>query len=86
MRAIAPLEPHVANVLAQFPPWFTRDDDALRAFLASLPPHHRYVVEFRDRSWYDEAVYALLRERGTSLCVHDLRGSETPLVLTGPVL
>ncbi|HEY0380809.1 MAG TPA: DUF72 domain-containing protein [Candidatus Elarobacter sp.] len=86
MRAIAPLEPRIANVLAQFPPWFARDDDALRSFLDALPAHHRYVVEFREPSWYDEAVYALLRARGISLCVHDLRGSITPLVLTGPVL
>jgi uncharacterized protein YecE (DUF72 family) len=86
MRAIAPLEPHLANVLAQFPPWFARDDDALRSFLDTLPAHHRYVVEFRDPSWYDDAVYALLRERRISLCLHDLRGSIAPLVLTGPVL
>ncbi|HWT07253.1 MAG TPA: DUF72 domain-containing protein [Xanthomonadales bacterium] len=86
MRAIAPLEPHVSNVLAQFPPWLARDDDALRAFLDTLPARHRYVVEFRDPSWYDDAVYALLRERGISLCLHDLRGSIAPLVLTGPVL
>jgi uncharacterized protein YecE (DUF72 family) len=44
------------------------------------------VAEFRDPSWYDEAVYALLRERGISLCIHDLRGSATPPELTGPVL
>jgi uncharacterized protein YecE (DUF72 family) len=86
MRAIAPLQPRIANVLAQFPPWFARNDEALRAFLDTLPPQHRYVVEFRDPSWYDDAVYALLRERGISLCVHDLRGSAAPLVVTGPVL
>ena len=86
MRAIAPLAPHVANLLAQFPPFFARDDDALRGFLDTLPPYHRYVVEFRDPSWYHEEVYALLRERGISLCLHDLRGSVAPLVVTGPVL
>ncbi|HEY0393573.1 MAG TPA: DUF72 domain-containing protein [Candidatus Elarobacter sp.] len=86
MARIAPLEPHLANVLAQFPPFFARDDDALRAFLDVLPPQHRYVIEFRDPSWYDEAVYALLRERRMSLCLHDLRGSIAPLVVTGPVL
>ena len=86
MRAIAPLAPRVANILAQFPPFFARDDDALRSFLDTLPPQYRYVVEFRNPSWYAEEVYALLRSRGVSLCVHDLRGSVTPLVLTGPVL
>ncbi|HYZ16357.1 MAG TPA: DUF72 domain-containing protein, partial [Candidatus Acidoferrum sp.] len=85
-RAIAPLAPRIANVLAQFPPWFTRDDEALRSFLDALPAGYRYVVEFRDPSWYEDAVYALLRERGVSLCLHDMRGSETPPVITGPVL
>jgi uncharacterized protein YecE (DUF72 family) len=85
MRAIAPLELHVANVLAQFPPWFARDDDALRGFLDVLPAQHRYVVEFRHPSWYADTVYALLRERGISLCLHDLAGSAAPVVVTGPV-
>ncbi|MEA2688249.1 MAG: hypothetical protein QOD51_856, partial [Candidatus Eremiobacteraeota bacterium] len=86
MTRIAPLELHIANVLAQFPPFFSRDDDALRGFLDTLPSHHRYVVEFRHPSWYAEPVYALLRERGISLCLHDLRGSVAPIVITGPVL
>lgn len=84
--AIAPLAPRVANVLAQFPPWFARDDVALERFLDALPAGHRYVVEFREPSWYAGEVYGRLRARGISLCLHDLRGSVTPLVLTGPVL
>jgi uncharacterized protein YecE (DUF72 family) len=83
---VAPLMPRVANVLAQFPPWLVRDDDALAGFLDALPAGPRYVVEFRHPSWYDEPVYARLRERGISLCLHDLRGSIAPHVLTGPVL
>ena len=86
MGRIAPLAPRIANVLAQFPPTWARDDDALRNFLDTLPPQHRYVVEFRHQSWYDEAVYALLRERGISLCLHDLAASVAPHVVTGPVL
>jgi uncharacterized protein YecE (DUF72 family) len=85
-HAIAPLEPRIAGVLAQFPPWFVRDDDTLRNFLDAVPAGRRYVLEFRDPSWYDERVYALLRERGASLCIHDMHDSETPHVLTGPVL
>jgi uncharacterized protein YecE (DUF72 family) len=83
---IAPLMPRVANVLAQFPPTFARDDDALGGFLEALPAGPRYIAEFREPSWYDEAVYARLRARGISLCLHDLRGSATPAVITGPVL
>lgn len=83
---IAPLMPRVANVLAQFPPTWARDDDALANFLELLPAGPRYVIEFRHPSWYQDDVYARLRKRGFSLCLHDLRGSATPLVLTGPVL
>ncbi|MBV9438730.1 MAG: DUF72 domain-containing protein [Candidatus Eremiobacteraeota bacterium] len=83
---IAPLAPRIGNVLAQFPPTFARDDDALEAFFETLPAGYRFVVEFRHRSWYTEDIYARLRARGFSLCLHDLRGSVAPLVLTGPVL
>ncbi len=86
MQAIAPLEPHIANLLAQFPPTFARDDRALSHFLERLPVRYRYVVEFRHPSWYDDAVYARLRERNISLCLHDLAGSATPHVVTGSVL
>jgi len=37
MQAIEPLRPRVANLLAQFPPWFQRDDRALAAFLDGMP-------------------------------------------------
>ncbi|HEX3467638.1 MAG TPA: DUF72 domain-containing protein [Candidatus Elarobacter sp.] len=86
MERIAPLTPRIANFLAQFPPSWARDDEALRAFLDALPARHRYVVEFRNPSWYHEDVYAILRERGMSLCLHDMRESVAPHVLTGPVL
>lgn len=85
-RRIEPLRTRIANVLAQFPPTWQRDDEALRRFLDALPPGYRFVVEFRHRSWYDPRVYALLRERNVSMCLHDMAESVAPHVLTGPVL
>ncbi len=84
--AVAPLQSKIANVLAQLPPYLERDDAALAQLLAALPPTHRYVVEFRHPSWYAEPVYRALRARGIPLCLHDLAGSVTPHVITGPVL
>ena len=86
MARVAPLTPRVANFLAQFPPFWARDDDALRGFLDTLPRQHRYVIEFRNASWYHDDVYAILRKHGMSLCVHDMRDSIAPHVVTGPVL
>ena len=83
---VGPLMPRVANVLAQFPPTWARDDEALANFLDGLPAGPRYVVEFRHPTWYSDDVYAGLRARGISLCLHDLKGSIAPHVLTGPVL
>ncbi len=83
--AIAPLAPRIANVLAQLPPYLERDDAVLDAFLTALPAGYRYVVEFRHPSWYTDDVYALLRRRGFSLCLHDLAGSVAPHVVTGPI-
>ncbi len=83
--AIAPLATRMANVLVQLPPYLERDDDVLEALLAALPSGYRYVVEFRHASWYADNVYALLRARGFSLCLHDLAGSVAPHVVTGPV-
>jgi len=39
--------------------------------LQSAPKEYRWVVEFRDRRWFCEDVYALLRAYNASLCIHD---------------
>ncbi len=51
-------------ILLQLPPNMTRDDERLTAFLAGLPPNHRWAVEFRHDSWHAEQVEALLRRHG----------------------
>ncbi len=61
----------VAQLLVQFPPYLERDDAHLCAFLDKLPPHHRYVVEFRHPSWHVAHVRDILRERNIALCMHD---------------
>lgn len=74
----------VAQILVQFPPYLTRDDDYLRAFLDKLPAHHRYAVEFRDRSWFAPPVETILRERHMALCIHDYPGIRVPDAITTP--
>jgi uncharacterized protein YecE (DUF72 family) len=41
-------------------------------------------VEFREPSWYDERVYALLRRHRVALCLHDMQGSSSPRAIVGP--
>jgi uncharacterized protein YecE (DUF72 family) len=62
--------PKFGPVLWQLPPTFKRDDERLAGALAKLPPG-RHCFEFRDRSWFVEAVYELLRAHGVALVIGD---------------
>lgn len=65
-------------VLWQLPPLLRRDDDRFAAFLWLLPKRHLHAVEFRDRSWYVEPVFDLLRSRNVALCMSDHRDAPAP--------
>ncbi len=79
------LGPHLGPVLYQLPPHWRCDLNRLRQFLAVLPRDLRHVIEFREPSWYTEAVRDLLTEYGVSFCIHEMRGSESPLWVTAPL-
>lgn len=80
---MAPLNGLAGPTLIQLPPNLERDDARLADALDAVPGGRRVAVEFRHASWWDEAVYALLRQRDVALCLAD-RGSRpiTPLVRT----
>jgi uncharacterized protein YecE (DUF72 family) len=72
-------------VLFQLPPNLKKDVPRLTAFLALLPANHRAAFEFRNDSWFDDAVYAALREAGASLCFSEREdNAPPPLVQTAP--
>jgi uncharacterized protein YecE (DUF72 family) len=58
-------------ILWQLPPNFKRDDERLVRALEQLPRTERHAFEFRDTSWFDRDVYALLREHGVALVIGD---------------
>jgi uncharacterized protein YecE (DUF72 family) len=57
-------------VLWQLPESFRRDDERLAAALRKLPSG-RHCFEFRHQSWFDDDVYALLRDHGVALVIGD---------------
>jgi len=71
-------------VLYQLPPRWKCNALRLEAFLRALPRGRRHVFEFRDPSWYREDIFAMLVRRGAALCLHDMRGSESPRRAVGP--
>lgn len=73
---------HLGPILFQLPPKWHADIDRLRIFLALLPARHKYVLEFRDESWYTQEVLELLRQYNVALCLHDWRSSPWSRELT----
>ena len=83
LRRAAVLGPKLGPLLFQLPPFLKRDLEVLGVFLESLPPGREVAFEFRNQSWQDEAVFAMLRARGAMLCTADTdTGDPPPLVAT----
>jgi uncharacterized protein YecE (DUF72 family) len=65
------LKERLGPLLFQLPPNFKKDASRLDAFLDSLPPQRRIAFEFRHSSWFDDEVFALLRNHRAALCIAD---------------
>jgi uncharacterized protein YecE (DUF72 family) len=71
-------------LLFQLPPNMKKDMGRLGEFLSLLPAEPRSAFEFRHQSWFDEEVFALLHERGATLCLADADDElDVPFVATG---
>ena len=69
-------------ILFQLPPRWRCNPKRLADFLRALPRGHDYAFEFRDPSWHNPEVYALLRRHRAAFCMYQLAGFESPHVLT----
>jgi uncharacterized protein YecE (DUF72 family) len=81
-KVAAILKEKLTSVLFQLPPQLRKDVPRLSDFLAILPEGCRATFEFRHPSWFDDAVYACLRERGAALCWSDEDELEPPPIAT----
>ena len=66
------LGPKQGPLLFQLPPNFKKDVSRLSAFLSYIGKRAPLTFEFRHSSWYDDEVYACLREHGCPLCTADM--------------
>jgi len=82
-EVVGALKERLGPVLFQLPPKSKKDVPRLREFLAQLPSQRRSAFEFRDRSWFDEEVFGLLRDHQGALCIADAEGDlQVPFVAT----
>jgi len=72
-------------ILFQLPPNLKADPPRLEAFLELLPPRAPAAFEFRNASWFDDAVFELLRARNAALVhvdAHDDDEEQSPGPMT----
>jgi len=63
-------------VLLQLPPSLRKNLLTLQSFLSIVPTDRPIAFEFRHPSWFDEDVFACLRERNCALCLAEMDDSE----------
>jgi uncharacterized protein YecE (DUF72 family) len=90
------LDATLGPVLYQLPPRWPLNLERLERFLTAIQAETRrlrrfglrarlrHAIEFREPSWYDERVFALLRAHRVALCLHDMRESASPKLVIGP--
>ena len=83
LEIVSVLKDRLGPLLFQLPPHLKKDAARLRDFLALLPPERRAAFEFRHKSWFDEEVFGLLRERRAALCIAEAEDDlQVPFVST----
>lgn len=81
-RTLLGMGTRLGSVLFQLPPNLKRNDERLARFIEALPPELPRAFEFRHESWFDEAVFARLREGQAGLCIHESDEGTSPVVTT----
>lgn len=81
-QVILDLESKLGPVLFQLSPAFKKDAPLLASFLNDIPSGSRAAFEFRHASWFDDEVFALLKNKNIALCIADGEKLSTPVVAT----
>jgi uncharacterized protein YecE (DUF72 family) len=82
-KTVAALGKKRGPLLFQLPPFFRKDLACLRDFLGLIPSNGQPAFEFRNQSWFDEEVFAVLRAHNAALCLADAETElDVPFVTT----
>ncbi|NPA11043.1 MAG: DUF72 domain-containing protein [Epsilonproteobacteria bacterium] len=71
LQTIKPLDGMIGALLFQLPPSLNKDEGLLGEFCNKLDKNINYAIEFRNRSWYAESVYEILKKHNVALVWHD---------------
>ena len=83
LKVATALKERLGPLLFQLPPNLKKDAARLRDFLALLPRERTAAFEVRHQTWFDDEVFALLREHRAALCIAEAEDDlEVPFVAT----
>lgn len=88
MKTISFIGDKKGCLLVQFPPSLKNENihqlDSLLKLIKMSDPNTSWniAVEFRNKGWYNEDVYDILRSNNSALVIHDIPASATPLTNT----
>lgn len=82
IRRVETLGRRLGPLLFQLPPRWRRDAQRLERFLHAVGRRHRVAFEFRDPSWFDDEIFALLERHNAALCIYDLDRYQSPPIVT----
>ena len=71
LKTVAALGDRLGAIIFRFPEDMQKDLKRLETFLKELPASPRFVFDFRHPTWFDDEVYALLRNQNRALCISD---------------
>ncbi|HEY6138251.1 MAG TPA: DUF72 domain-containing protein [Thermoanaerobaculia bacterium] len=80
----ATLGPRLGPLLFRLPEFAQKDTETLRSFLRTIPGTPRVAMEFLHDSWFDDEVYAVLREHNAAICLSDTDEVTDPAALVVP--
>ena len=76
------LEEKLGPILFQLPPSMKFDLERLGAFLDALDGAYLWAFELRNKSWFDDRTFDLLRRHNAAMCLYDFEGLRPPEVVT----
>jgi uncharacterized protein YecE (DUF72 family) len=85
LKAIDAVQEKKGCLLIQFPPslgkkYMIQLNNLLCCIREIEPVHWDIAIEFRNKSWYNEATYNLLKFFKSALVIHDIPKSATPMI------
>jgi uncharacterized protein YecE (DUF72 family) len=89
LNAVSKAGHHMGCLLIQFPPSLESDVYKLEKLLDIIRNGRdgkilRIGVEFRNKSWYHNKVYEMIKSYNAAVVIHDMPGSATPLIDYSP--